>query len=943
MSDTPPAQESPKPAGTRTPVEDTGSVGRKIVKAMLVIVFFWLFLKFGGFILHLLIAKLFPGTREADVCLYLYLYIFYMLVFSTGLKVILPAFIPVFMEEMETKGETEAWRLTNSILNLVIIGTVILLAAGLVFAPALASLAEGFDAEAQALATGMLRWMLPGMFGLVLGILTYALLNSYKVFNYPAAGEAAQKLVMVVVLFVAFRFLGVWAFALGFVIGCMAQLGINLAGLRRKLPLYRPSIPMPSFRRLGRETLTLIILAGVLVLFWFRIRALDLAKLYLFTGTAFLGTAYLLWLWWQARRSATAMGKFMALAAPLIIGVLFARYRDFATVYFQSFTQTGVFSDLEFAKKVGSLPTILVAYALSIAILPYLCDLVTKKQWDTFGDLLTRTIRLLALVYVPLTVVMILLDEPLIQLVLDRGNFPLVHLRYAAVGLSLFVSGLFFYALEAVIMQSFFSMQSVWWPTNLGIFSAILQTALMVVPIKLLGYDYPYEIFLVVALAYPISRIFKNGLLLAIMRRRAAVLPLGEALVFLAKLAVVCVGVGVVVYLSYGPVARAFPVNHLKEQELLFDTFNPEPKGWFSLDADELTVAGEPGGRALQVSYRRSGRRTVDVRLDLPTFRLDGAERLRLRLKADRPGGWELQLQDQAGQVYRRGLRLNRANEWHALDLVLAELKNAAGQPLDPSQWQTFLLADKTPVTGPALHPTTLWLDDLALATAEGREVLLDDFEPASSWTRSDGQAVEVADCQPGAEKPEFALRWDGTGELERDLRGRRLDRAQTLACKIKANAPAILTVELEEEGGSRHTVTKSIEASADRKTYEWALTDFGALALERLRTLRFRCQPAGAGGRRPEAGGPPINPPSAIRAEPELWLDNVAFRSHTPSLKFELLKSIRVGIPFTLGTLTFFLLLFAVRLEEASQMRHWLRGGGWATIKRKLRRKKAT
>ena len=921
-------------------LEQVGSLGRKILKAMLVICVFWVFWKFGGFLLNVLVGSFFAASKEADAYFFVYKYVIYLAIYSTALKVLMPVFIPVFTEQMEEKGEEEAWRFVNSVLNLIALGLLAFVVGGLVFAPTIASLAEGFTSETREITARLLRVMLPGVVGLILGILTYALLNSYKVFDYPAAGDAAQKLVWAVVLFVAFKFLGlgVMAIAIGFLAGCGAQIAVNLFGLRSKLHLYRPLIAMPAARRLGRELLWLLLVGGLFAGFAWAVRDTANAKLWILTAGAFLGCGYAVWLWWRAEKSTSVMGKFAALSAPLLIGVLFARYRDFATAYFQSYTQTGVFADLEYARTAGNLPTVLVAYALSVAMFPYLCDLATKRDTATFAELLSRTIRLIALFFVPLTVVMIVLDEPIMRLIFDRGNFPEVHLRYAGTALSVFIFALFFYAVENVVMQSFFSLQQMWWPTGLGIASAIFHALFMYTAIHLLGFNYPYEIFIVVALSFPLSRLFKNVLLLLVMNARVPIFPLRETAIFGAKLAGLCAGVGLVVWGSYLPLHRALPLSPWKEREIVVDTFNREAQGWFTVDAEQLAVVEAEqeeeellaGSRwALRADYQRSARRQVDLRRDLSAYDWSEATLLILWLKTEPLGQFTLVLEEEDGSRYE--VRLPPVGlTWQKYGVPLGEL---TARGLELSQVRTLYLVDTTPMQEGEVQKATLWLDELSVFDRRGRQFVVDNFEPGYGWTATDPAGpVEVADSDedPTNETEEPALRMaSGMAQVSRTLDGYRLMGMTTFSLKLKADRPQRLEVSLAEADGSVYTARLDLTRSQERKRYTLSLTDFvlaegsadenGHLDEEQIGRLLL----------------------TRRKAQGVLWVDNLVFKRPPPgphllifSLPYEIRKLIVVGGPVLLGFLAFVALSFLLRLEEAALSVAWLRREGWAKIR---------
>ena len=569
---------------------------------MFVVVFFWFFWKFGGFLINLLIGRLYGEIALAkDVYTFTYKIVIFAVIYPSLLKVVVPAFMPLFTERLQ-QGEEEAWGLANTVANLLILCNVVMLCLGCLFTEKLVyTLAPGFDPSTRQAAAKMLRIMFPGIFAMNLCVMALAIQNAYKVFSYPAAGDAVQKILWAVAILAGTKVMGarVEVIACGFLLGCVFQIIVNLVGLRAKLRFYRPGLPLLSGSRLMREAITLGVFAGVgLLLSGVVIPASSAALLGVnidpelaeFTGWLFLCGIYALQLWFRARERGGTMARFAALAAPLLLGILFARWRDLTSAFFQSYTKAGWFGNLELAKTIGNLPHIMLGQALAIAMLPYLCELASKKDWKAFGDVLTSTLRMLALIFIPMTVALSVLDSSIFQLIYDDGNWSEFDIMLGGTGLSFFIWGLVFFAIENALMQSFFSTQKVWWPTLLGIAAAVFHIVLMVGVVRWLGFDSPYEIYLATAASLPASRAFKNTILLVVTRFHVRILPFRSSVTFGVKLAVVTLAVWVGMRYPLRVTKRMTPLSGLTEHVVRVDTFNFEAKGWFSRDASELEI-----------------------------------------------------------------------------------------------------------------------------------------------------------------------------------------------------------------------------------------------------------------------------------------------------------------------------------------------------------------
>ena len=563
-------------------LKPSGALGRRIVRGMITIVFFGLFLKLGGFLINLFMLRYYGEGPVYDVFTAVYSNIVVLFFFSSTLKVVLPAFMPLFAERMHAEGEAEAWQFANTVLNLLLIVISAVVGASLIWSAQIVNtLLPGFTPEARADAARLLRWMAPGLIVVLGAVKVQGILNSYKVFSYPSAGEATLKMVWVATLVAAAGILGFTRdpdlaprlIGAAFLAGCAGQAVVLLAGLRTKAHLYRAALPSTTLSRLGKECLWS---GGVMVGWgiwlkllavcgdqpetsWYHIGAND-RKFFSLTGLLALACAYAVGLYYRGRRGKSIMARFAALAAPLLIGVLFARYRDLSSTFFQSYTAEGDFGIIEFAKKVTNLPIVLVAYSLSIAMFPYLCDLATERDKTALARVVGRTLRMIAFFFLPLTVLTIVLAGPVMQLLGDRGDWSPEKIHSARMALGLLSIGILFMSIENVLMQTFFSLQRTVLPTVLGMVFSVTYGLGLYVAIERLGWDSPSQAFLVVCVAYPLPRLLKNCCLFGVLQRQLGLVPLRDAATFLGKLLVICVAVGAVAWGGYAPLSRAVPL-----------------------------------------------------------------------------------------------------------------------------------------------------------------------------------------------------------------------------------------------------------------------------------------------------------------------------------------------------------------------------------------------
>lgn len=569
--------------------KDSASLGHRIVHGMIVIIFFGLFMKLGSFLMQWLVHHYYGAGSVLDAFSAVYGKIIFLLFFSTALKVVNPVFMPLFVKRLHDDGEEKSWEFASTVTNLCLVVGAVVGVLGFILAPEIVStLLPKFSPETQRFCVVLLRWMIPGLLVQMLAIQSLGIFNSYKVFSWPAGADAAQKLVWTVCFFAAMIALGrsngaaVPALAphlLGasYLVSCLFQGGVLLFGLRDRLRFYRFGFPSVSGRRLAEEALWAVVYMIGFFAAWiwlldsvimpglqggrFAIEAAD-RNILVICGFLGLGCFYAISLWYRSRKSASLIGRFAFLMAPLIVGVLFARFRDLGLAFFQTYTEEGQFGIIELANKVANLPSVLIAFSLSVAMFPFLCEVAARRDEEQYARIMSGSLRMIALVLLPVTALAIVLGEPVMRLIFDdKGMWSPDKVHAAGLALAILSTGLFFSAIENVLMQSFFSRERMMLPTVLGIIFAVLPVAVLYVLLQRMGYGaQPAVAFLMVCIAYPAGRALKNLFLLYFAHRRHPIMPAREAWSFLLRMGVICAAVAIVARIVYSPMVRALPI-----------------------------------------------------------------------------------------------------------------------------------------------------------------------------------------------------------------------------------------------------------------------------------------------------------------------------------------------------------------------------------------------
>lgn len=326
----------------------------------------------------------------------------------------------------------EMWRLISALLTLTIVVSVCIVLGMEGLAPQLVSLLIGSaPSDVQALAVQLLRIALPALlaFG-ISGILT-ALLFSRRRFALPTFASLMLNGAVVVSTLALQARLGIFAMAVGLLVGALLQMALQAVGLRY---IEQPK----QDRRLH-------------LIFWH-------------PGLRRIGTLYL------------------PIALGLLLEIFVSRPSTFALA---AQTGTGGIAWMNYALTLRQLPEGLIASALAVAILPALAS--ASRINGIFKETLTQGLRLTLLLIIPATVGLFMLAAPTVALLFEHGSFTAFDTQITAQALQLYLIGLPFAAIDLLLVMAFYARQDTWHPALIGIFSTLLYIGLMRLLVPIYG------------------------------------------------------------------------------------------------------------------------------------------------------------------------------------------------------------------------------------------------------------------------------------------------------------------------------------------------------------------------------------------------------------------------------------------------------------------------
>ena len=144
-------------------------------------------------------------------------------------------------------------------------------------------------------------------------------------------------------------------------------------------------------------------------------------------------------------------------------------------------------SDFNFAFALLQIPLGIIGVPLGIVVLPTLSREAAVGRESAFAVLLTRALRLLVYVMVPIAVLTAVVRQPVVEILFGGGKIDQADLDLIAITLVGFVIGLTAHALIAVLARAFYARQDTVTPVAAAVGAVVVNCTLAVILVGPLG------------------------------------------------------------------------------------------------------------------------------------------------------------------------------------------------------------------------------------------------------------------------------------------------------------------------------------------------------------------------------------------------------------------------------------------------------------------------
>jgi putative peptidoglycan lipid II flippase len=373
----------------------------------------FLFSQLMGLIRGILVARAFGASTELDAFLAANQVseILFNLIAGGALG---SAFIPTFTGLLAKDQKTEAWKLASSIANLVTLSLSLLAVLAVLFAPQIVRyvLAPGLAENPQtfALTVSLLRIQLVSAVLFGLGGLIAGILNAHQVFLIPALTPAMYQLGIIFGTLALAPTLGIHGLAWGVVIGAAAYLLVQVPTLVKQKGIYdlHFGFENPDVR------------------------------------------------------------KVLFLMGPRLLGVAIVQLNFLVNTWLGSQMEEGSLVGLRYGFSLMLMAQVAIAQSVAIAAMPTFSAQHALGLVDEMRASLAASLRGVILLALPASVGLMILREPLISALYQRGKFDEEDVQLVAWALLWYAAGLVGHAIMEILTRAFYAQHDTKTPVLIG-------------------------------------------------------------------------------------------------------------------------------------------------------------------------------------------------------------------------------------------------------------------------------------------------------------------------------------------------------------------------------------------------------------------------------------------------------------------------------------------
>ena len=337
--------------------------------------------------------------------------------------------IPMYMEVHSEEGEVVSLKFINNVFNLVILACIVLSVFGFVFTEQIVKMfAVGYEGEALTVAINFTRITILGIVFTGLSYVMTSYLQIKNDFVMPGLSSVPKNIIIIAATILSIKY-GPYLMIWGTLVGMASEFLFQLPFAVKKGYKYLPII--------------------------------DVKDEYI--------------------------KKMAWLIGPVLIGVAVNQVNTLVDRTLASTLPVGTVSALNYSNKLTSFVIAIFITSISSVIYPMLSQLSSENNKLRFITSVRKSINCVIILVMPITVGTIVLSQPIVRVLFERGAFDERGPYLTALALAMYSIGMVAYGLRDVLGKIFYSLQDTKTPMVNGVIAMGVNMVMDVVFIQFWG------------------------------------------------------------------------------------------------------------------------------------------------------------------------------------------------------------------------------------------------------------------------------------------------------------------------------------------------------------------------------------------------------------------------------------------------------------------------
>ena len=384
--------------------------------------------KLLGFFREVVLASFYGTGAYADVFL-LTLNIPGLIIAIVG-SAIATIYVPIYFETKEKEGTEGALKFTNNMINIIALLAIVVAILGLLFTEEFVKVfAVGFTGEKFRIAVSFTKIMIIGVIFLALSKILGTYLNVNDSFTVPSLIGIPYNIFIISAIAISTK-TNVIIMAIGALLGMASQMLFQLPFAIKKGYKYQPYLNVKE----------------------------DNIK------------------------------SMIILMLPMIIGVAIGQINTAVDKALATTLGDGPLSALNYANKLNDFVMALFVTSIVTVIYPKLARMINADKKEDFVNTIVKSSNCILLLVLPITVGAIVLAEPIVRILFQRGAFDAESTNMTYNALRLYSLGLAAMGVRDVITRVFYSLSDTKTPMINASIALVMNIVMNLILIKPLGY-----------------------------------------------------------------------------------------------------------------------------------------------------------------------------------------------------------------------------------------------------------------------------------------------------------------------------------------------------------------------------------------------------------------------------------------------------------------------